>query len=107
MYANRRTAMWWILRVVRFAALAYVAVLLMLMWMETSLIYPAPQYPAGDWAAAKVHGWEEVDFAAADGTRLHGWYFDLEQHGSQPPQAHLLYCHGNGENVAYLGNYLA
>jgi uncharacterized protein len=106
MSVNRRTASWLVLRLVRFAALAYLAVLLMLIWMETSLVYPAPRYPVGDWAAAKAYGWEEVNFASADGTRLHGWYRDLRKHGGEP-QAHLLYCHGNGENVAYLGDYLA
>ncbi|QDU26500.1 Putative aminoacrylate hydrolase RutD [Anatilimnocola aggregata] len=93
-------------RLVRLAAVTYLAVILMLMWMETSLIYPAPQYPRGDWQAAETYGWEDVNFVSADGTKLHGWYRDLTQHG-QEPQAYLLYCHGNGENVAYLGEYLA
>lgn len=89
--------------IVRAGLLAYLAVLLMLMWFETQLIYPAPRYPVGDWDSAKTHAWEDVHFASADGTKLHGWYRELKT----PPRAYLLYCHGNGENVAYLGEYLA
>jgi len=93
-------------RVVRFAALAYASVILMLVWMETTLVYPAPQYPAGDWQAAKAYGWEEVDFASTDGTKLNGWYRELPQSQGEP-QAVVLYCHGNGENIAHNGAYLA
>ena len=93
-------------RIVRFLVVAYIAVILMLLWMENSLIYPAPQHPIGDWSAAKRLGFEEVTFNSADGTSLHGWYRSLPQSGVTP-QAHLLYCHGNGENVAFLGDYLA
>lgn len=90
-------------KLVRVGLVAYLAVLLMLLWFENQLIYPAPRYPVGDWDAAQTHGWEDIHFASADGTKLHGWY--REQ--MSPPRAHLLYCHGNGENVAYLGEYLA
>lgn len=90
-------------RLVRFAVVAYLAVILMLLWMETSLIYPAPKYPQGDWQASKQQGWEEVDFQSADGTKLNGWYRET----ANPSQNYLLYCHGNGENIAYLGEYLA
>lgn len=106
MIVNHKSAVWLTLRLVRFGAVAYLAVLLMLVWLETLLVYPAPRFPAGDWGAAELHGWEEVDFISADGTQLHGWFRDLQKQGSAP-QGHLLYCHGNGENVAYLGNYLA
>jgi fermentation-respiration switch protein FrsA (DUF1100 family) len=90
-------------RILRLAVVAYLAVILMLMWMETSLIYPAPKYPVGDWNAAKRQGWEDVYFQSADGTKLHGWY----RESPTQAQAHLLYCHGNGENIANLGDYLA
>ena len=53
--------------------------------------------PAGNWAPTEF-SYDDVFFSAADGTRLHGWYFPH-------PQAELcvLYCHGNGEDVAALG----
>jgi fermentation-respiration switch protein FrsA (DUF1100 family) len=90
-------------RIVRLAVVTYLAVILMLLWMENSLIYPAPKYPRGDWQAAKRLGWEEVDFQSADGTKLHGWY----REAANPSQNYLLYCHGNGENIAFIGEYLA
>lgn len=90
-------------RVVRFALVTYLAVILMLLWMETQLIYPAPRFPVGDWDAAKQFGWEDAHFKSADGTQLHGWYRET----LAEPQAVVLYCHGNGENVSYLGEYLA
>ncbi len=90
-------------RVVRFAVVAYLAVILMLLWMETQLIYPAPKYPVGDWNTASDFSWEDVHFKSADGTPLHGWY----RGAIAEPQSVVLYCHGNGENVSYLGEYLA
>lgn len=90
-------------RIVRFALVTYLAVILMLLWMETQLIYPAPRYPVGDWNTATQFGWEDVHFKSADGTPLHGWYRANEPE----PRAVVLYCHGNGENVSYLGEYLA
>ncbi len=55
----------------------------------------------GDWNAATYQA-EEANFSSPDGTKLHGWYWDHPQ-----PRAHLLYCHGNGDCVGYLGGYLA
>ncbi len=66
----------------------------MLSLLENKLIFPAPRYPSGDWDPDWL-AVEDVDFAAADGTALHGWYLKHPR-----PQAYLLYCHGNGEHVA-------
>lgn len=44
---------------------------------------------------------EDVDFAAADGTKLHGWWLPNSQ-----PHAVVLYLHGNGGNLWYLTNQL-
>lgn len=76
------------------------------MLLENSMVYPAPKYPSdglsyANWSA-KNYGAEEVNFDSQDGTHLHGWYW---QHAN--PQGHLLYCHGNGDCVGYLGDYLA
>lgn len=88
-------------KIPRVFLIGYMAVCLMLMLWENRLIYPAPQYPReGTWDAKLFHA-TDVEFASADGTQLHGWYWD---HPS--PRAHLIYCHGNGDCVGYLGNYL-
>lgn len=87
-------------RGMRGAALAYCVVLMLLLLLENALLYPAPKYPDGDWSAS-VLPHEEVDFASADGTRLHGWFAEHEN-----PRAVLMYCHGNGDCVGYLGPYM-
>lgn len=40
--------------------------------------------------------YRDVDFDAADGTRLHGWYFPAEG----PQQGSVLFLHGNAENIS-------
>lgn len=72
----------------------------MMSLLEQYLVYARPNVSNGDWIAANYQV-EDVDFASADGTRLHGWY------ASHPtPRAFVLYCHGNGDQVAHLGNWL-
>lgn len=93
--------MTWLVKGLRVAALSYLGVLLMLLFLENRLIYPAPRYPAGDWEAAHLPH-EDVYFSSADGTKLHGWYVEHPQ-----PRAVILYCHGNGEHVAYNDDLLA
>jgi fermentation-respiration switch protein FrsA (DUF1100 family) len=86
--------------VLRSVALAYCLILLLLLLLENTLLYPAPKYPEGDWTASYLPH-EDVVFQSADGTKLHGW---LVEHPNA--RAVLLYCHGNGDCVCYLGSYL-
>lgn len=83
------------------AGMVYLGLLGCLMFFEEALIFPAPKYPLGDWAPAGLEQ-EEVNFTASDGTRLHGWYV-----APAAPRAYVLFCHGNGECVGFLGDYLA
>jgi fermentation-respiration switch protein FrsA (DUF1100 family) len=87
-------------RVGRIALVAYLVVVLLLLLLENALLYPAPKYPMGDWQAAYLPH-EDVFFASADGTKLHGWYIEHPE-----PRAVVLYAHGNGDHVAHLGRYL-
>ena len=50
---------------------------------------------------------EDVSFTAADGVRLHGWFFPA--HADSPrAQLVVLLCHGNGGNISYrLDHYRA
>ncbi len=89
------------LRGLKTAAVAYCLVLLVLLYLENMLVYPAPRYPEGDWQATWLKH-EDVDFRSADGTRLHAWYVEHSQ-----PQAVVLYCHGNGTHVPDLAQFLA
>lgn len=45
-------------------------------------------------------GAEDVSFTAADGARLHGWYFKAAA-SAEPPT--VIYFHGNGGNVTNVG----
>lgn len=67
---------------------------------EKLLFYPA-RYPEGDWKPGKLPI-EDVKFAAADGTKLHGWFVD-------PAGAKfvILFCHGNAGNVTHRRDILS
>ena len=84
----------------RFMLVLYLSVVLMLLFLENMLVYPARKFPAGDWQPAGL-GQTEVNFKSADGTALHGWLVEAPQ-----PRAHVLLFHGNGEHVADLAELL-
>ncbi|MCE9527741.1 MAG: alpha/beta hydrolase [Planctomycetales bacterium] len=88
------------LRLAQTVAFVYCSVLIVLIYLETMLVYPAPRYPEGDWEAKWLQH-EDVHFQSADGTKLHGWYVEHPQ-----PKAVILYCHGNGTHVADLAEFL-
>jgi fermentation-respiration switch protein FrsA (DUF1100 family) len=96
----RRSRLRRILRMVVGLVIGYLLLVGLLSFFEEALIFPAPRYPLGDWTPAGLNQ-EEVDFTAADGVKLHGWYL-----GPPNPRAYILYCHGNAENVAFAGDYL-
>ncbi|MCA9153611.1 MAG: alpha/beta hydrolase [Pirellulaceae bacterium] len=79
----------------------YVTVLIVLLFLETSMVYPAPGRTVGDWQPVDL-GHEDVTFQSADGTRLHGWYFEHPN-----PRAHVLVSHGNAQHVASMGPSMA
>lgn len=54
----------------------------------------------GDWSPANLV-YRDVDFSAADGTQLHGWYCPADA-----PRAVVLYCHGNAGNIAWMARFL-
>lgn len=54
----------------------------------------------GNWSPAQLHH-QNVEFAAADGTKLHGWYC-----AADTPRAVVLFCHGNGGNISWMASYL-
>jgi fermentation-respiration switch protein FrsA (DUF1100 family) len=80
---------------------AYLLVVLAMTFLETWLVYPVPPVGFGDWNPAGL-GHEEVWFAADDGTKLYGWFVPHAE-----PKRWLLYCHGNGEHVAWNADLVA
>jgi fermentation-respiration switch protein FrsA (DUF1100 family) len=81
--------------------IAYLLIVLAMMFLETGLVYPVPPVAAGNWSPAGFKH-EDVWFQSADGTKLHGWFVPN-------PEAHraILYCHGNGEDVSSHGELAA
>lgn len=89
------------IRYLKWPCLIYLGVLILLVLMERMLVYPAPPKSDGDWTAATFE-LEDVQFESIDGTRLHGWFADHPN-----PKGYLLFCHGNGEHLGYLGSWLS
>jgi fermentation-respiration switch protein FrsA (DUF1100 family) len=74
----------------------------MLLRIERALVFFPTVYPdGGDWRAARF-GAVDIDFPSADGTALHGWWAPVES-----PRAVVLFSHGNGGNISFLGPELA
>jgi fermentation-respiration switch protein FrsA (DUF1100 family) len=80
-------------RVARIVLIAYLALILIAMFIEELMMFPASRYPEGDWEPSGLV-FEDAEFTAADGTPLHGWYVPCDQ-----PRATVLLCHGNAGNV--------
>jgi fermentation-respiration switch protein FrsA (DUF1100 family) len=82
-----------VLRIARPVLIFYLSVVLLLMFLETWLVYPVPPLERGDWRPAGL-SYEDAWFKSADGTKLHGWFVPH-------PNARraILYCHGNAEQV--------
>jgi len=87
-------------RAVRVILVAYFIVLLLLVYLENSLVFLPHPYPHGRWNAERF-GAEDVELISADGTRLHGWYAEHPN-----PRAHVLFLHGNGGNLTYRAELL-
>lgn len=60
--------------------------------------HPEPYAPGESWRLPA--GGEDVWFTTADGIRLHGWFVRSR---TQPAHATILYAHGNGGNLSYVG----
>ena len=102
------------LRMARIVVLLCACLVGYVMLFEGSFIYFPSKYPAGVWEREKpraregeiVAHVEDVQLAAADGVRLHGWYCTprVGRGGAlEPvPAAHtLLFLHGNAGNISH------
>jgi len=80
----------------RLFIVSYLVILLAMLWLENSLLYFPLRYDGGErWLPGEPNV-EDAEFQAADGTKLHGWYFHHPD-----PKAVVLFAHGNAGNVAY------
>jgi len=87
-------------RAARTALIAYLVILVAVMFLEESLIFFPSVYPEGDWQPAGL-AVEDAWFQAADGTKLHGWYLPHPR-----ARAAVLFCHGNGGNITHRAHAL-
>lgn len=78
---------------------AYLLILVLMMLGEESLIFFPDRKPIDTW---DLPGVERVRFQAADGTRLHGWFFPCPK-----ARAVVLFACGNGGNISYRADRLA
>ena len=70
-----------------------------LRWLEHAMTYhPLAYAPGTQWTPPRRG--EDVWFKAISGETLHGW---LVRTAQTPAVATILYCHGNGGNVTYVG----
>jgi len=83
-----------------YVLVAYLALLLFLMFFEESLIFVPAKYPDGDFQPPGL-AFEDAHFTAADGTRLHGWYLERRD-----AIAVLLFAHGNAGNLTHRADVL-
>lgn len=82
----------------------YLVLLILIMALLVCIFYPRIEsffifFPEKqiDYAPDALHmGYKEVYFTAADGKRLHGWFFPLK--GECPV---ILFCHGNAGNISH------
>ena len=70
------------------------------MGLESRGIFQPAKYPHGEWVQTDVLV-QDANFAAQDGTKLHGWFAAHEQ-----PKGHALLLHGNAGNVTLLAKTL-
>lgn len=82
-------------RIARTLLIAYLLVVLILMALEDWLIFFPARFPEGDWHPEGLTI-EDAWFAAADGTRLHGWYV-----ACPAARGVVLFCHGNAGNITH------
>lgn len=62
--------------------------------LDELLLFQPTKFPKGNWKPDGLK-FSDVWITSKDGTQIHGWYCPAEK-----PKAVVLYCHGNGGNLA-------
>ena len=83
-------------RMLCLALVIYLTVVVLMMLFEERFIFFPDRYDgSSDWQPVALD-YQDIDFQAADGTRLHGWYCPHEE-----PRAVILFAHGNAGNITH------
>ena len=69
-------------------------------WPDDPIVYQPSPFPNGDWRPMALQ-FEDANFEADDGTKLHGWFCPCEN-----PRAVVLFAHGNAGNVSHRADRL-
>jgi uncharacterized protein len=88
------------IRMIALASIVFFTFLVCLMFLEDSFIFFPSRYPEGDWRPQGL-AFEDANFQASDGTKLHGWYMSHDS-----PKTVILFCHGNAGNVTHRADIL-
>jgi uncharacterized protein len=70
-----------------------------LRWLESLITFHPNRMTAAEMKATP-DGAESVWFNSADGTHLHGWFFESQ---SKPATATIIFFHGNGGHIGNVG----
>lgn len=82
------------------AALTYLGVIVLLMFLENRLVYPRTT-AAQHWEPAPTDEIQDIEIESADGTLIHAWYL---HHPTS--KGALLHLHGNAGNLSHRGRIL-
>ncbi len=82
-------------RLLLFALAMYAGVCLVMMFLETKLLY-FPLRQSDSWEPAQDLTVQDIWLTSADGTKLHAWWYPQPR-----AERALLFCHGNGGNLSH------
>jgi uncharacterized protein len=85
----------------RAALVAYLLFLLVVMFLENTLIYFPVVYPGGNWKPGGL-AFEDAWFPSADGTRLHGWYVPCKAGGDVKGTVPFLQRPADGDSPIFV-----
>ena len=88
-------------RLATIALTIYLGALVVLMFLERTLLFPAPSVEYGEWRPDRF-GAEEFYVESTGKARVHVWSF-----AKANSKRTILFCHGNGEALGYLGSEMA
>lgn len=76
-----------------------IALLMLLRWFEyKQTFHPSRSFHIS--GAELGRAWEDIHFAASDGTKLNGWFFPASTNSPRAQLAVIL-CHGNAGNISH------
>jgi hypothetical protein len=100
---DKRTQSWRrrAFRIVLYAALAYLGVIVLLLALENALVFH-PVRAEQDWLPPPNGQVQDLALHTSDGTNIHAWWCPKANANGA-----VLYCHGNAGNLSHRGHGIA